>query len=100
MGPETSGGCGQWAALVVGAYAARPAWRAFASAWSGDAGEATFALLSAAAGALVISTLVTFALFQILAAALARQARKVDVHRAVGPGASEPGPRFNSGFED
>jgi hypothetical protein len=99
MGPETSGGCAQWAALVVGAYAARPAWRAIASAWNGR-NQDTVALTSAALGALVASTLVTFALFQILAAALARQAREVDVHRAVGPGASEPGPRFNSGFED
>jgi hypothetical protein len=98
MGPETSGGCAQWAALVVGAYAARPAWRAVGSAWSGR-NQDTVALTSAALGALVACTLVTFAVFQILAAALARQARKVDVHRAIGPGASEPA-RFNSGFED
>ena len=36
------------------------------------------------------TTLVTFALFQLLAAALAGQAREVDVHRAVGAGASDP----------
>ena len=99
MGPETSAGCSQWAALVVGAYAARPAWRAFSSAWSGRDPE-TLALTAAALGALVASTLVTFAFFQILAAALARQARKVDVHRAVGPGASDPGPGSSSSFED
>jgi hypothetical protein len=99
MGPETSGGCAQWAALVVGAYAARPTWGAVASAWAGRTQD-TLALSAAALGALVASTLVTFAVFQILAAALARQARQVDVHRAVGPGASDPGPRFNSGFED
>jgi hypothetical protein len=99
MGPETSAGCTQWAAVVVGAYAARPTWRAISSAWSGRE-EDTVALTAAALGALVASTLVTFAVFQILAAALARHARKVDVHRAVGPGASDPGPRSNSGFED
>jgi hypothetical protein len=99
MGAETSAGCAQWAALVVGAYAARPAWAAISSAWSGR-DQDTVALTSAALGALVAATLVTFALFQLLAVALADRARKVDVHRAVGPGASEPGPRFDSGFED
>ena len=58
MGPETSGGCAQWAALVVGAYAARPAWRAVASAWSGS-DQVTLALSAAALGALVAATLVT-----------------------------------------
>ena len=38
--------------------------------------------------------------FQIFAAALASRARTVDVHRAVGPGASDPSPRFHSGFGD
>lgn len=99
MGPETSGGCAQWAALVVGAYAARPAWRAVASAWSGS-DQVTLALSAAALGALVAATLVTLAVFQVLATALAGQARRVDVHRAVGPSASDPGPRFNSGFSD
>jgi hypothetical protein len=99
MGPETSAGCMQWAALVVGAFAARPAWGAVSSAWSGREQD-TVALTTAALGSLVASTLVTFALFQILAAALARQARKVDVHRAIGAGGSDPGTRSNSGFED
>jgi hypothetical protein len=99
MGPETSAGCAQWAALVVGAYAARPAWRAVTSAWSGRDND-TLALTAAALGALVASTLVTLAIFQLFAAALARRARSVDVHRALGPSGSEPGPRSNSGFED
>ncbi|MGO9713440.1 MAG: hypothetical protein ACLQBL_31575 [Polyangiaceae bacterium] len=99
MGPETSGGCAQWAALVVGAYAARPTWRAVASAWSGRDPD-TLALSAAALGALVATTLVTFALFQLLAAVLGGQARQVDVHRAVGPGASDPGPKHDSAFED
>jgi hypothetical protein len=99
MGPETSAGCAQWAALVVGAYCARPALRAATAAWSGT-GRDTLALTTGALGALVASTLLAFALFQILAAALAGRARRVDVHRAVGPGASDPGPRFHSGFGD
>jgi hypothetical protein len=99
MGPETSGGCAQWAALVVGAYAARPTWRAVASAWSGR-DQDTVALTATAIGALAASTLVTFAIFQLFAAALARQARKVDVHRALEPAPSEPDARSNSGFED
>ncbi len=97
MGPETSGGCAQWAAVVVGAYAAEPTWRAVACAWRGQTQD-TLALLVAALGALVASTLVTFAVFQLLAAALAGHAREVDVHRAVGPGASDPG--RSSGFDD
>jgi hypothetical protein len=99
MGPETSAGCAQWAALVVGAYAARPSLRAGMAAWSGR-DQDTLALTAAALGALVAATLVTFALFQVLAAALASQARQVDVHRAVGPGASDPSPRFDSDFSE
>ena len=91
MGPETSAGCSQWAALVVGTYTARPAWRALSAAWSGR--DADVASLGAAAlGTLVAASLVTFGLYQMLAAALAGRARKVDVHRAVGPSASDPGP--------
>jgi hypothetical protein len=58
------------------------------------------ALTAAALGELVASTLVAFALFQVLAAALGGQAREVDVHRAIGAGASDPSPRMRSGFED
>ena len=100
MGPETSGGCAQWAALVVGAYAARPTVARRGARRGAGATQDMIALTATALGALVTSTLVMFALFQILAAALAGQAREVNVHRAVGPSASDPGPRFNSGFED
>jgi hypothetical protein len=99
MGPETSAGCAQWAALVIGAEVARPALRAVVAAWGGRDAEMV-AMTAAALGELIATTLVTFALFQILAAALAGQARQVDVHRAVGAGASEPGPRLDSRFED
>jgi hypothetical protein len=97
MGPETSAGCMQWAAIVVGAYAARPASRALSAAWSGG-DQATLALTTATLGSLVALTLVVFAFFQILAVALGHEARKVDVHRAIGPSASDPGP--SSSFED
>jgi hypothetical protein len=99
MGAETSAGCAQWAALVVGAYAAHPGLRAAMAAWRGT-GQDTVALTASALGALVASTLLAFALFQILAAALAGKARSVDVHRPVGPGASDPSPRFHSDFGD
>jgi hypothetical protein len=99
MGPETSGGCAQWAALIVGAYVAGPTWRAASSAWSGH-GADILALTVAAVGALAACTLATFGIFQLLAVALADWARTVDVHRAIGPGASESAPRFDSGFDD
>lgn len=89
MGPETSAGCAQWAAIVVGTVVARPVWHAMLAAWSGR-GPDVIALTTAALGELMATTLVTFALFQLLAAALAGQAREVDVHRAVGAGASDP----------
>jgi hypothetical protein len=89
MGPETSGGCTQWAAVVLGVFAARPALRAFAAAWTGQDAEIV-AATAASIGALIAATLVTFGLFQLLAAALGGQARQVDVRRAIGPGASEP----------
>ncbi len=99
MGPETSAGCSQWASLVVGVYTARPTWRALSVAWSGR--DVDLAPLGAAAlGALIASSLVAFGLYQLLAAALAGRARTVNVHRPVGPSASDPGSRFNSGFED
>lgn len=83
MGPETSAACVQWAATVVLAYAARPALDAVMAAWSGDA-AAMSASAAAAAGEIIASMLVTFALFQILAVALAHRAREVDVHEIVG----------------
>jgi hypothetical protein len=91
MGAETSAGCDQWAAFVVGAIVARPSWHAALAAWSGR-GADVVSLTAAALGELMATTLVTFALFQLLAVALAGQAREVDVHRAVGAGASDPGP--------
>jgi hypothetical protein len=99
MGAETSAGCAQWAALVVGAFVAGPALRAGDAAWRGT-GHDTLTLTTAALGALVAATLLGFALFQLFAAALAGRARAVDVHRAVGAGASDPSPRFHSGFSD
>jgi hypothetical protein len=86
MGPETSAGCAQWAGLVVIVHTSRLTLHAARAAWSGDAhGIAAFG--AAALGELIASTLVTFALFQILAALLSSRARQVDVHQIVGAGA-------------
>ena len=89
MGPETSAACVQWAATVVLAYAARGALDAIEAAWSGDA-IAMSAYAAAAAGELIASMLVTFALFQILAVALASRARQVDVHQIAATQRSVP----------
>ncbi len=91
MGPETSAGCSQWAAVVVGALFAHPAWRAGAATWSGRDADIV-PLTAAAVGQLLAASLTVFALFQLLAAALATRAREVDVHQVVGAGASEPSP--------
>jgi hypothetical protein len=91
MGPETSAGCTQWAALVLGVMAARPAGRAVAAAWSGRDREMV-AAMAAGLGELIASTLVTFALFQLFAAVFRSQARLVNVRKAVGAGASEAPP--------
>jgi hypothetical protein len=91
MGPETSAGCSQWAAVVVGALFAQPAWRAGAATWSGRDADIV-PLTAAAVGQLLAASLTVFALFQLLAAALATRAREVDVHQVVGAGAPEPGP--------
>ena len=86
MGPETSAGCSQWAAIIVIAHTSRLTIHAIRAAWAGDAhGMASFG--AAALGELIASTLVTFALFQILAATLSGLARQVDVHRIVGASA-------------
>jgi hypothetical protein len=85
MGPETTAGCSQWAAFVVIAQAARPMRHAVVAAWDGDAPTMT-AFGAGALGELIASMVVTFAVFQIFAAALGGKARQVDVHQIVGAG--------------
>jgi hypothetical protein len=91
MGPETSAGCAQWAAIVVGALFAYPAWRAGAATWGGHDGDIV-PLTTAAVGQLLATSVAVFALFQLLAATFASRAREVDVHQVVGAGASDPSP--------
>ena len=98
MGPETSAGCAEWAGLVVAVQAALPTWRALQAAWAGANGPMVD-WTAAALGQLLASTLVTFALFQVLAAAFGARARKVDVHRAIGAGVTRA-PASRSGFDD
>jgi hypothetical protein len=87
MGAETSAGCAQWAAVIVGSVAARPTAAAVLATWGGRDGEIA-PWMAAAIGELLCASLVAFALFQLLAAALGGQARQVDVHQIVGASAS------------
>ena len=69
MGPKPRAGARNGPPSSSACDAARPAWRAVAAAWRGR-DQDTLALTAAALGALVAATLVTFAIFQILAAVL------------------------------
>jgi hypothetical protein len=86
MGEETTGGCNGWAALVIVVHAVRIGLRQVVI---GDGAYGPAGYLVGALGVAVSSTLVAYAIFQLLAALLAREARKVDVHRIVGPSAED-----------
>jgi hypothetical protein len=90
MGPETSGGCTQWAGILVVAHTSRLALVAGRAAWANDARE-MIASGAAALGELGAAVLVALALFQLLAAMLGRRARQVDVHQIIGAGAPARG---------
>jgi hypothetical protein len=83
MGEETTGGCGGWATTLVLVHAGRVVLRTLAL----DTTYGHWGFVFAGIGEFVASTLVSFAIFQLLAALFAREARKVDVHRIVGPSA-------------
>ncbi len=87
MGEETTGGCGRSAALVLVVHAARLAAAEWLPATEASPRYGTWGYPLAALGELAASALVAFALFQLLAAAFAVRARKVDVHRAAGASA-------------
>ena len=89
MGEETTGGCTGWGLLVILAHAARLAARSF-----GEDGElfGPWGFAIGAAGEFIAATLIALAIFQLFAAVFAREARKVDVHRIVGPGAEDREP--------
>lgn len=86
MGEETTGGCAGWALLVILTHAMRLGLHTL-----GSSSEAfgPWGFVVGALGEFVAAALVAFALFQLLAVVFAREARKVDVHRIVGPGAED-----------
>jgi len=89
MGEETTGGCGRWALLIILVHATRLGVQTLGQG-SGVYGQWGFVI--GAAGEFAAAAIVSFALFQLLAVAFAREARKVDVHRIVGPGAEDRPP--------
>ncbi|WP_394841589.1 hypothetical protein LZC95_31500 [Pendulispora brunnea] len=89
MGEETTGGCGGWALLVIFAQAARLGLHTLGK---GSELYGHWGFVVGAIGVFAAGVLVAFAIFQLLAVAFARQARKVDVHRIVGPGAEDRPP--------
>jgi hypothetical protein len=85
LGPETTGACTIWGAVLL---AALPARQLVVSAL-GHAGAVPIASAAGAIGEALAGTVASIGLYQLLAAALARRARMVDVHRIVGPSAEE-----------
>jgi hypothetical protein len=84
LGAETTGACSLWG----GGLLVLVPLRLFASASVLSATEAEVGgALAASAGVAVAGTVASIGLYQLLAAALATRARKVDVHRIVGPSA-------------
>jgi hypothetical protein len=86
FGPETTGACTAWGALVLLTYSGR----VFATTWFEGAGRLGSAAVTAMGGGLS-ATVVSVGLYQLLAAMLAHRARLVDVHQIVGPSAEEKG---------
>ena len=86
MGEETTGGCGGWATTLVLAHAGRVVLRTLVF---DTTPYGRWGFVFAGIGEFVASTLVSYAIFQLLAALFAREARKVDVHRIVGPSADD-----------
>jgi len=86
LGPETTGACTIWgAALLV----LLPARHMVASGLGEASASQLGATTAEALGMALASTVVSVGLYQLLAAALARRARMVDIHRIVGPSAEE-----------
>ncbi len=86
LGEETTGACTAWAVLLVAAYTVRLGLQTVVE--SGDP-YGRWGFLVGALGASVSGMVVAFAVLQLLATLLANEARKVDVHRIVGPSAEE-----------
>jgi hypothetical protein len=89
MGEETTGGCAQWAALVLVAFAGRMATGAFESLEDPER-WAYYSVPSA--GALAAATIVAYGLFQMLASIFSERAREVNVHKIAGQPSIPPLP--------
>ncbi len=101
MGEETSGGCEGWAALLLVVHALRLASQTFVGGLdSGLAGRfGRWGFVVGGVGEFFASTIVAYAIFQLLAAIFAKDARKVDVHRIVGVSAeSDSRPTMSSEY--
>jgi hypothetical protein len=85
LGAETSGACTQWAAMLLLALGGRLAARAL----EGPSAPDRLATLLGAAGAVVAMAVTAVGLYQVMAAVFAPVARRVDVHRIVGPSAED-----------
>ena len=89
MGEETTGACTAWALFVIFGHATRLGLQTLGG---GSQLYGSWGFVVGAIGEFVAAALVAFAIFQLLAVAFAREARKVDVHRIVGPGAEDRPP--------
>jgi hypothetical protein len=90
MGAETTGFGAFWGALIVTTHAAGIAARGLPNATDPISTWITgqrLGFFAAGFGEWLAATLAAHAIFQLLAALLAKQARQVDVHRIVGPSA-------------
>lgn len=90
MGAETTGFGAFWGALIVTVHSAGMAARglpALSDPPSTWISEKHLGFFAAGFGEWLAATLAAHAIFQLFAAFLAKQARKVDVHRIVGPSA-------------
>jgi hypothetical protein len=85
LGPETTGACTIWGAVLLVALPARQ----LVVSGLGHAGGPPIGAAAGAVGEALAGTVASIGLYQLLAAALARRARMVDVHRIVGPSAEE-----------
>ncbi len=86
LGPETTGACMLWGAVLL---VAAPARHLVASVLGGAGASRLGPSAALAMGHGLAGTVVSLGLYQLLAATLARRARMVDVHRIVGPSAEE-----------
>jgi len=84
LGPETTGACTIWGAALLILVPAR---QLVASGVRAPGPSELGAAAAEAIGVALAATVVSLGLYQLLAAALARRARMVDIHRIVGPSA-------------